>query len=159
MGKLWVDAVRLKLPIFGKLTMRAAMSRFARTTATLLKGGVQLLEALSVVRDVLDNEVLAQATDRAREGMREGERFSERLQSTGVFPKFLTHMIGVGEETGDLQSMLNTVASTYDIEVETTLKSLVSVLEPIIIITIGAIMGFVVMSMLLPIFTINLLGS
>lgn len=158
-GKLKVDGWRLRMPIFGKLVMRAAMSRFARTTATLLRGGVPLLEALAVVRDVMDNEVLARATDRAREGMREGERFGERLQQTGVFPPLLTHMIGIGEETGDLQSMLLTVANSYDIEVETTLKGLVSLLEPVIIITIGSLMGFIILSMLLPIFQINLLGS
>jgi general secretion pathway protein F len=158
-GKLKVDGWRLRVPILGKLTMRAAMSRFARTTATLLRGGVPLLDALAVVRDVLDNEVLARATDHAREGMREGERFGERLQQTKVFPRLLTHMIGIGEETGDLQSMLLTVANSYDIEVETTLKGLVSLLEPIIIITIGGVMGFVILSMLLPIFQINLLGG
>lgn len=158
-GRLRVDGWRLHVPLMGKLTSKSAMSRFAHTTATLMQGGVPLLETLSVVRDVLDNEVLAQATDHAREGMREGERFAERLQDTGVFPPFLTHMIGIGEETGDLRSMLETVASTYDIDVDSTLKGLVSMLEPIIIITVGGIMGFVIMSMLLPIFQINLMGS
>ncbi len=155
-GKLRVDGWRLRIPLFNKLLVRSAMSRFARTTATLLQGGVPLLDALAVVRDVLDNEVLAQATDHAREGMREGERFGERLQQTGVFPGFLTHMIGIGEETGDLRSMLLTVANTYDIEVENTLKSLVSLIEPVIIITVGGIMGFIIFSMLLPIFSINI---
>jgi len=158
-GRMKVDRWRLRIPVFGKLAMRASMSRFARTTATLLRGGVPLLDALAVVRDVMDNEVLARATDHAREGMREGERFGERLRQTEVFPRLLTHMIGIGEETGDLQSMLLTVANSYDIEVETTLKSLVSLLEPIIIITIGGIMGFIIVSMLLPIFQINMLGS
>jgi len=158
-GKLRVDKWPLHLPVFGKLVMRAAMSRFARTTATLLRGGVPLLDALTVVRDVMDNEVLARATDHAREGMREGERFGDRLRQTGVFPALLTHMIGIGEETGDLQSMLLTVANSYDIEVETTLKGLVSLLEPVIIIVIGGLMGFIILSMLLPIFQINLLGS
>ncbi len=158
-GKLKVDGWRLRLPVFGKLLLRAAMSRFARTVATLLKGGVPLLEALRVVRDVLDNEVLARATDEARAGMREGERFAARLQQTGVFPGFLTHMVAIGEETGDLQGMLLTVAGSYDIEVETTLKSLVTLIEPVIIITLGCAMGFIILSMLLPIFQINLLGG
>lgn len=158
-GRLFTDRWRLKIPLFGPLMMKAAMSRFARTTATLLQGGVPLLDALGVVRDVLDNEVLARATDSARDGMREGERFAARLQQTGVFPGFLTHMIGIGEETGDLRSMLTTVAGTYDIEVESTLKGLVSLLEPIVIITVGGIMGCIIMSMLLPLFTINLMGS
>ena len=158
-GRLYVDALRLRVPLFGKLLFRSAMSRFARTTATLLQGGVPLLEALTVVRDVLDNVVLAQATDRAYEGMREGERFADRLRQTGQFPSFLTHMIGIGEETGDLQSMLLTVANTYDIEVESTLKSMVSLIEPVIIIVIGSLMGFIIFAMLLPIFQINLMGS
>ena len=159
LGKVRVDGWRLRMPVFSKLLIRSAMSRFARTTATLLQGGVPLLDALAVVRDVLDNEVLAVATDRAREGMREGERFADRLRQTGVFPTFLTHMIGIGEETGDLQSMLLTVASTYDIEVESTLKAMVSLVEPLIIITIGGIMGFIMFSMLLPIFQINVMGG
>jgi general secretion pathway protein F len=158
-GRLVLDRLRLRVPLFGPLLLKAAMSRFARTTATLMQGGVPLLETLRVVRDVLDNEVLARATDDAREGMREGERFAARLQQTGVFPNFLTHMIGIGEETGDLRSMLHTIASTYDIEVETTLKGLVSLLEPIIIISVGAVMGGIILSMLLPIFSINILGG
>ena len=158
-GRLRVDGWRLKLPLFGKLQWKAAMARFAMTTATLLRGGVPLLDALAVVREVLDNAVLARATDQAREGMREGERFAERLQATGVFPAFLTHMVGIGEETGDLQSLLTTVAHTYDLDVETTLKSLVSLVEPVIIITVGGIMGCIILSMLLPIFQIDLLGS
>jgi type II secretory pathway component PulF len=158
-GRIAVDALRLRLPLFGKLQMKAAMSRFALTTTTLLQGGVPLLEALGVVRDVMDNEVLARATDRAREGMREGERFSARLEATGVFPAFLTHMIGIGEETGDLRSMLTTVANTYDIEVETTLKALVTILEPLIIITVGIIMAGIIIAMLLPIYSLDMMGS
>ena len=155
-GRLQVDGWRLRVPLFSKLLVRSAMSRFARTTATLMQGGVPLLSALAVVRDVMGNEVLALATDRAREGMREGERFADRLQQTGVFPPFLTHMIGIGEETGDLHSMLLTVANTYDIEVDSTLKGMVSLIEPLIIIIIGGMIGFIVFSMLLPIFSINL---
>jgi type II secretory pathway component PulF len=158
-GTLRIDALRLRLPLLGKLTMKSAMSRFARTTTTLMQGGVPLLEALSVVRDVLGNEVLAQATDHAREGMREGERFGERLHATGQFPPLLTHMIGIGEETGDLRNMLNTVANTYDIEVDATLRALVSLLEPIIIVGIGSVMAFVIIAMLLPIFQIDMVGG
>ena len=158
-GRLKVDRWRLRLPLFGKLLIKTAMSRFARTTAILMQGGVPLLDALAIVRDMLGNKELARATDRAREGMREGERFGARLQETGVFPGFLTHMIGIGEETGDLRNMLVTVADTYDVEVNATLKSLVSLLEPVIIISVGAVMGFIILSMLLPIFQIDLLGG
>ncbi|MHB9023285.1 MAG: type II secretion system F family protein [Armatimonadota bacterium] len=158
-GRLHIDAWKLRVPIFSKLGMKSAMARFARTTATLLQGGVPLLDSLAVVRDVLGNEVLARATDQAREGMREGESFAQRLKQTGVFPPLLTHMVGIGEETGNLRSMLTTVANAYDVEVEATLKSLVSLLEPIIIISVGLVLMVIIAAMLLPIFQINLLGS
>ena len=158
-GRLWTDRWRLRLPLFGKLQLKTIMSRFARTTATLMQGGVPLLEALTVVREVLGNEALAQATDRAREGMREGERFASRLAETGLFPKFLTYMIGIGEETGDLRSMLLTVADTYEVEANASLKGLISILEPVIIISVGTVMGFIILSMLLPIFQLNVLGD
>jgi len=158
-GRYRMDGWKLHMPIFRKLTIKSAMSRFARTTSTLLQGGVPLLDALAVVRDVLNNEVLAQATDQAREGMREGESFAARLKQTGVFPPLVTHMVAIGEETGDLYTMLNTVASTYDVEVEAALKSMVSLLEPLIIIAVGGTIGFIILAMLLPVFTINVMGG
>ncbi|HEY3415958.1 MAG TPA: type II secretion system F family protein [Armatimonadota bacterium] len=158
-GRLHVDGWKLRIPIFGKLGVKTAMARFARTTATLLQGGVPLLDSLSVVRDVLGNEMLAQATDQAREGMREGESFAQRLKQTGVFPPLLTHMVGIGEETGNLRSMLTTVANTYDIEVEAMLKGLVSLLEPAIIITLALTLVPLILAMLLPMLQINLLGN
>ncbi|MHB9132112.1 MAG: type II secretion system F family protein [Armatimonadota bacterium] len=158
-GRYRLDAWKLGTWWYRRIGFRAAISRFARTTATLLHGGVPLFEALAVVRDVLDNEVLARATDEVREGMREGERFAERLKQAGVFPPLLTHMVGIGEETGDLRSVLATVANTYDVEVEATLKGMVSLLEPVIIIAMGSIIGFIILAMLLPVFSINVLGS
>ena len=158
-GRLRLDLLKLRLPLLGKLAMKSAVSRFARTTATLLKGGVTLMDSLAVVREVLGNEVLALAVDRVREGMREGESFAGRLRETGVFPPLLTHMVGVGEETGDLQNVLLTVANSYDIEVDAALKSIVSLIEPVIIVTVGGVIAFIILAMLLPVFQINLLGG
>ncbi|MDD3926762.1 MAG: type II secretion system F family protein [bacterium] len=158
-GRFKLDALKMKMPIFGKLGLKAAVSRFARTTATLLQGGISLFDSISIARDVVDNEVLARAADTAREGMREGESFAGQLRETGVFPSLLTNMAAVGEETGDLQSVLLTVADAYDVEVEATLKSVVSLLEPVIIVTVGSVIGFVILAMLLPIFQINLMGG
>ncbi len=155
-GRLHVDRWKLKMPLFGKLILKSAVSRFARTTATLLKGGVPLLDSMVVVREVAGNEVLARGADQVREGMREGESFATRLKDTGVFPPLLTHMVGVGEETGDLQGTLLTVANSYDVEVDASLKSLVSLLEPLIIITVGSMIAFIIMAMLLPVFQLNL---
>ena len=155
-GRIRVDGWRLRLPLFGKLSLKAAVSRFARTTATLLRGGVPLLDSMSVVREVVGNEVLARGADQVREGMREGESFAGRLRDTGVFPPLLTHMVGVGEETGDLQGTLLTVANSYDVEVDASLKSIVSLIEPLIIVVVGSTIAFIILAMLLPVFQLNL---
>ena len=158
-GRLRIDAWKLRVPVFGKLGTKSAVSRFARTTSTLLRGGVPLLDSMTTVREVLGNEVLARGADQAREGMREGDSFAARLRQTGAFPPLLCHMVGIGEETGDLQNVLNTVANTYDVEVDATVKSVVSLIEPVIIMTIGTAIAFVILAMLLPIFQINLLAG
>jgi len=158
-GKLKFDQYRLHMPLFGKLNLKSSVSRFARTTATLLQGGVTLFDSMSIVREVVGNEVLARGTDQIQEGLREGESFAARLKQTGVFPPLLTHMVGVGEEIGDLQGVLLTVSDAYDVEVESSLKSLVSLLEPVIIVILGSVIAFVILAMLLPVFEINLMGQ
>ncbi len=157
-GKLAFDAISLRLPLLGKLNMKSSVSKFARTTATLLQGGVPLFDSMTIVRDVVGNEVLAKGADQVREGMREGGSFASRLKEAGVFPPLLTHMAAVGEETGNLQQVLLTVADAYDVEVEATLKSVVSLLEPIIIVIIGSVIAFIILAMLLPVFQINMMG-
>ncbi len=157
-GRLAFDTLSLRLPLLGKLNMKSAVSRFARTTAILMHGGVTLFDSMAIVRDVVGNEVFARGVDRVREGMREGQSFSAHLKESGVFPPLLTHMAAVGEETGDLQGVLITVADTYDVEVETTLKSVVALLEPIIIVIIGSVIAFIILAMLLPVFQINMMG-
>lgn len=157
-GRYAYDALNLRLPLIGKLNMKSTVSRFARTTAILMQGGVTLFDSMNIVRDVVGNEVYARGVDQVREGMREGHSFSSHLKESGVFPPLLTHMAAVGEETGDLQGVLMTVADTYDVEVETTLKSVVALLEPIIIVVIGAGIAFIILAMLLPVFQINMMG-
>ena len=158
-GRLRVDGYMLKMPLFGKLRLKSTVSRFARTTATLLRGGVPLLDAIAVVKEVMGNEVLARGIDQVREGIRQGESFAARLREAGVFPPLLSHMVGIGEETGDLQSVLLMVADSYDVEVDAALKIIVSVLEPMIILTVGATVAFIILAMLLPVFQINMMGG
>jgi general secretion pathway protein F len=158
-GKYRIDAIKLRVPVIGLLARKMAVARFARTLATLLRGGVPILEALEVVRDVLGNERMARAVDEVQYRVREGESLAEQCRRTGFFPALVTHMIALGEETGDLEGVLETVADAYDVEVDNTLKGMISLLEPVIILTMGAIVGGIVAAMLLPIFQMNLLAG
>jgi general secretion pathway protein F len=158
-GRLKTDRFKLGMPLFGKLNLKSSVAKFARTTAILLQGGVTLFDSMTIVRGVIGNEVLAKGADYVKEGMREGESFAARLKGTDVYPPLIVHMVAVGEETGDLQGVLLTVADAYDADVEMTLKSLVSLLEPVIIVIIGGAIAFIILAMLLPVFQINLMSG
>ena len=158
-GSYIFDSIKLRLPVFGRLTQRLALCRFSRTLATLLHGGVSILEALSVVRGALGSKPLAAALDEVYGGVREGESIAEPLRRTNRFPPLVTNMIAVGEETGDLEAMLNRVADSYDLEVQNMTRQLISLLEPVIILGMGLIVGFVIISMLLPIFEMNVFAQ
>lgn len=149
-GRLRVDRMSLKMPIFGELFRKVAISRFSRTLATLLKSGVQLLPALDIVKNVVDNVVLTEAIERTKNSVKEGESIAEPLRKSGEFPPLLIHMIAVGEKTGGLESMLEKVANSYDGEVDTTVGALTTLLEPLMIVVMGAIVAFIVLSILLP---------
>lgn len=151
-GRYRLDTLKLRLPLWGGLVRKIAVARFARTLATLLRGGVPILEALEVVRDVVGNERIGRAIDQVRQRVREGESLAAECRATGLFPALLTHMMAVGEETGNLENVLEAVANAYDVEVDNTMRGLISLLEPVIILTMGALIGIVVFSMLLPIF-------
>ncbi len=155
-GRYAWDTFRLRIPLFGKLTMKVSVARLARTLSTLLRGGVPILTALEVVRDVIDNERLARGIDSVRSQVREGTSIAGPLKESGLYPGLLTHMIAVGEETAELDSVLLTVAETYDVEVENSVKALISMLEPAIIIAMAGIIGFIIAAMLLPVFQMNL---
>jgi type II secretory pathway component PulF len=156
-GRWVTDAWKLRLPVFGRLHLKSAVGRMARALSVLLLGGVSVLEALAVVRDVIGNEVLAQALDEVRQRVREGERLADHLRRSGVFPPLLTRLAAVGEETGSLPQALTTVADTLDLEVDSSLKALVALLEPALILSLGIVVGFVVISLLMAVFQLNAL--
>jgi general secretion pathway protein F len=150
-GALLYDRLSLRIPVVGRLIRMVAISRFTRTLSTLLSGGIPLLEALSITQRVVLNRVLADAITSASENIREGESVATPLAASGVFPPMVTHMIAVGEATGELEAMLVKVAEAYDREVETTVGSLTSILSPVMILVMGSVVLAIVMAILLPI--------
>jgi general secretion pathway protein F len=154
-GRRRLDALALRLPIMGRLTRLIALSRFSSTLSTLLAGGVALLTALEIVRHVVRNEVIAEAIEAARERIQQGQSIAEPLRASGVFPPLVTHMIAVGELSGELESMLKKVSEAYDHEVETTLGSITSLLSPVMILIMGGVILFIVLAILLPIFEMS----
>ena len=151
-GRLQVDNLILKLPIFGELLTKVAVSRFARTLATLVTSGVPILESLNIVAGAAGNKVVEEAIMKGRDSISEGQTISEPLAESGVFPMMVTQMIGVGETTGSLELMLTKVADFYDDEVDMAVATLSSMLEPILMVFLGVVVGGLVIAMYLPIF-------
>jgi general secretion pathway protein F len=149
------DRLILKLPMTGKLLRIIVTTRFARTLAILLNSGIPLLRSMDIARAVVNNTVIAGAIESAKEGIREGESIAEPLRRSEVFPSMVTHMIAVGEKTGELEGMLFKVSEAYDNEVETTISRMTSLLGPVVILVLGAIVLFVVLAILLPMFEMN----
>jgi len=154
-GSLWWDGVKLKAPVFGDLNRKMAVSRFSRTLGTLVRGGVPILRALDVTKNTAGNQVIARAVERARNNIREGEAMAPPLAATGVFPVMVTEMIAVGEETGALDTLLEKISFFYDREVEATTARLSSLIEPFMIVGLGLVVGFIVISIMLPIFSMS----
>lgn len=153
--RLLVDRVKLRVPVFGILAQKLAVSRFARTLSILTASGVPILKAMGIVRTIVGNEVLARAIDGACDAVGAGKSIAEPLAASGVFPPIVTHMIAVGETSGRLEEMLQNVADAYDNEVENAVAALVSLLEPVMIIGMGGVVGFIVFAILMPIFEMN----
>ena len=153
-GRRFRDRVRLRLPVFGKLNHKVAVARFARTLGTLVVSGVPILQALESVAGAVDNEVIAEAILKARTAIREGESIAPPLERSGLFPPMVVHMITIGEETGALDAMLGKIADFYEAEVDTSLQSLSAALEPVMIIALGFIVGFIVIAMFLPLLAV-----
>ena len=153
-GKFYIDSVKLKLPVFGQLINKMAIARFAATLSTLITSGVPILQALEIVKETSGNEVVARAMVQVHDSIREGESIHEPLSKFPVFPPLVVHMIAVGEETGALDAMLNKVAEAYEREVDDTVKGLTSLIEPLLIVFLGIIIGFIVISLYLPLFNI-----
>lgn len=149
------DRFVLKTPVFGDLTRLIAISRFSKTLATLLGSGVSLLNAMDIVKNILGNTVLIQVIEQARLNIREGESIARPLKRSGEFPPMVTHMIAVGERTGELENMLGNVAEAYDRQVTTRVQALTNLLEPMMIVIMGGGVGFIVFAILLPILKMN----
>ncbi len=154
-GRELADRTILKLPLLGSVARMVAISRLASTLATMLASGVQLLEALSVTKRVMNNVVLERAVETARENIREGESIADPLKRSGLFPPLVTHMIAVGEKSGELEEMLRRVSQIYDAEVDRVVTRLTSLLEPIMILVMGVVVFCIVVSILLPIFEMS----
>lgn len=154
-GRRRADQFTLQVPLLGNMTRMVAISRLASTLATMLSSGVQLLEALDVAKHVMNNKILEQAVSEAREHIREGQSIAVPLKRSGLFPPLVTHMIGVGEKSGELEDMLRRIAQIYDTEVDRTMSRLTSLLEPIMILLMGSVVFFIVLAILLPIFEMS----
>lgn len=148
--KYYLDKIKLKLPVVGKLIQKVIVSRFARTLGTLVASGVPILQALTNVKEAIDNEVVWRGLDVVHDSVKEGESIVEPLRQCPVFDHIVINMIGVGEETGKLDEMLVRVADTYDSEVDVIVSGITSLLEPFLIITLAAIVGFIVIALFLP---------
>jgi type IV pilus assembly protein PilC len=151
-GRYNVDRFLLKIPIFGDLTLKICISRFARTFGTLISAGVPMMRSMEIVGETSGNALLAEAVGNARTAIREGAKISQPLASSGLFPAMVTHMIDIGEETGRLSEMLSKVADFYDSEVEALVKGLTSLIEPILMVGMGVVVGFIAISIMAPIF-------
>lgn len=156
-GRAWWDKTKLKVPVFGPILQMVSIARFSRTLATLLSGGVPLLNTLQIVRNVVSNDALEKAIDDVREAVREGEDIAGPLKRSGQFPPMVTHMIAVGEKTGQLEDMLSRIASAYETRVETRVSMLTSLLEPMMILFMGVTIGGIVGAIMVPIMQMSTL--
>ncbi|MGJ8695015.1 MAG: type II secretion system F family protein [Verrucomicrobiaceae bacterium] len=149
-GRLFVDNLKLKLPIFGDIQQKSAIARFTRTLGTLVTSGVPILQALNITRDTAGNMIVSNAIDKVHEAVKEGESIVTPLTSTGIFPNLVVSMVDVGEETGQLPEMLLKIADVYDDEVDGAVTALTSILEPVMIVILALVVGAIVFALFLP---------
>ena len=158
-GALQLDALLLKLPVFGILFTKVAVSKFTRTLSTLIKSGVPILSALEIVGKTSGNKVVEHAIENVRLNVREGESIAGPLARSKLFPPMVTRMVSVGEQTGELEKMLSKIADFYDEQVDAAVSSLTSMMEPFIIAFLGIVIGSIVIAMFLPIFKMTSIVS
>ncbi len=154
-GKQWSDRWKLKLPIFGPLVHKICMSRFARTFAQLIRSGVPILEVLDIVGGTSGNHVIETSLKSVSEDVEKGDNLSMALSKNSIFPPMLLRMVSAGEATGKIDTMLEKMADFWDEEIEAMLDALTSLIEPMLIVVLGLIVGGIVISMFLPIFKLN----
>jgi len=157
-GRLAFDNFKLKLPVFGDLARKQAMARFSITLATLLRSGVPALQAISITKNVLDNRVLQNALQTVHDRVVEGTDIATPMKMSGAFPPTISYMVGVGEQAGNLEEMLERISSTYDEEVDLATSKLTSVLEPVIIVLLAAVVAGIVIAIVLPLLQLQRAG-
>jgi len=154
-GMLKWHRMLITMPIFGKVNRMVAISRFSKTLSTLLTAGVPILGALDIVKRVIDNKILENAIATTRENVKEGESIAVPLKRSGEFPPIVTNMIAIGEKSGELEEMLETIADSFEKEVNYTLSKLTSLLEPVMLVALGLMIGFIIYAVIMPIFQMN----
>ncbi len=157
-GRPQYDTLLLKLGFVGKMVRMVAVARFSRTLATLLKGGVPMLVSMDIVRNVVNNEVLAKAIDEARENISEGESIALPLKKSGQFPPIVIHMISIGEKTGELEAMLEELSKSFEFQVKNSVDRLTSLISPIVLVFMAIVVGVIVWAVLMPILQLSDLG-
>jgi general secretion pathway protein F len=151
---IW-DRIKLRIPVLGSINQKIALARFGRTLGTLLESGVPLLSALDIVRNIVNNALIAEDIDNAAEEIEAGKSLAIPLGRSPWFPPIAVQMISVGEQSGELEAMLGKIADTYERDVESQIMAMTSMLEPVMILVMGLVVGFIVISILLPIFEMN----
>jgi len=154
-GRYVWDEVKLRIPVVGPINNKMAVARFGRTLGSLLKAGVPLISALQIVRNIVNNAIIADVIDNTVDEIQAGKSLARPLAQSGWFPSMVVQMISVGEQSGELETMLSKIADTYDRDVESQIMAMTSMLEPVMILVMGLIVGFIVVSILLPIFEMN----
>ncbi len=149
-GSYFVDLLKIRIPIMGRIASKSSVARFSRTLGTLLAAGVPILDAITITADTAGNEVYGRALRKVRNAIREGENFAAPLRQAKLVDAMVVNMIDVGEETGELDKMLEKIADNYDDEVDTLVSSMTSLLEPVMVITLGGIVGFIVLALFMP---------
>lgn len=149
-GKFFVDVVKLKIPVMGSIMAKSSIARFTRTLGTLISAGVPILDAINITKETCGNEVYSRALMKVHDAIREGESMSEPLRTAKVVDTLVVNMIDVGEETGDLDKMLIKIADNYDSDVDVLVGSLISILEPIMVVVLGVLVGFIVIALFAP---------
>jgi general secretion pathway protein F len=154
-GKIRADRVILRLPLFGPLLFRLELARLTRTLGTLMKSGIPVITAMEITQRVIQNTLIADAMKAIRESVQKGESVADAVRITGIFPPVVFHLLSTGQMSGNIEDGLIDIAEMYDTEVETTVRTLTSLLEPVILMVMGAVVGFIVLAILLPVFEIN----
>ena len=153
-GRRFIDAVKLRMPLFGPVQRKSAIARFSRTLGTLVTSGVPILQALNITKDTAGNVVISGAIEKVHDAVKEGESVVAPLEASKVFPPMVISMVDVGEETGQLPEMLLKVADVYDDEVDNSVAALTSMLEPLTIVVLAIVVGTIVMALFLPLVSI-----